>query len=254
MKKGLFIFFELWFCTLLIFSLPALPQKQEEETFFRANQAFKEGQYQEALEGYHQLIGKGNENGHLNYNLANAYLRSEKLGRAILHYERARLFMPRDADLKFNLNYALDQTMDALPQSKSLIRAGFFWIDSLTLGELFWGFAVINLFFWVILFIRIFLRPEWTYYLTIILLISWLITGFSFGIKLYSQGTDDRAVILAKEVNILSGPDSKDTVLFKLHEGAIVQQERSEEGWALIRLSKDKRGWVQKSFVEKIKK
>ena len=253
-KKRLFIFFELWFCTLLILPLPAMAQKQEEETFFRANQEFKERQYQEAIHDYHQLIEKGYENGHLNYNLGNAYLRSGQLGQAILHYERARLFMPRNADLKFNLNYALDQTTDALPQSKSLIHTGFFWIDSLTLNELFWGFAVINIFFWTILFVRIFRRPEWTYYLTIILLISWLITGLSFGIKLYSQATDNRAVILAKEVNILAGPDSKDTVLFKLHEGAIVHQERMEEDWALIRLSKDKRGWVQKNIVEKIKK
>ena len=254
MKKRLFIFFELWFSTLLILSLQALAQKQEEETFFRANQAFEQGQYQEAIDRYHHLIDKGYENGHLNYNLANAYLRSEQLGRAILHYERARLLMPRDPDLNFNLNYALDQTIDALPQSRSFIRAGFFWIDSLTLNELFWGFAVINLLFWVILFIRIFRRPELTYYLTIILLISWLITGLSFGIKLYSQETDDRAVILAKGANILAGPDSNDTILFKLHEGAIVQQERTETDWALIRLSNDKRGWVQRKFVEKIRK
>ena len=254
MKNRLLIFFELWFCTLLILSPPALAQKQEEEIFIRANQAFKQGHYQEAIDGYRQLIDLGYENGNLNYNLGNAYLRLDQLGRAILHYERVRVFMPRDADLKFNLNYALDQTLDALPQSKSFILSGFFWIDSLTLDELFWGFAVINLLFWGILFIRIFLRPEWTYYLIILLLISWLITGFSFGIKWYTQETDDRAVILAKEANILAGPDLKDTTLFKLHEGAIVHQERSEADWALIRLSEDKRGWMQRKFVEKIKK
>jgi tetratricopeptide (TPR) repeat protein len=251
-RTPIFKVLRLFFCLQLILALPALAQKQEEEIFFEANKAFQEGQYQKAIDGYHQLLDQGYDNGHLHFNLGNAYLRSDQLGRAILHYERARLFRPRDADLKFNLNYALDQTTDALPQPKGFIHSGFFWIDSLTINELFLGFAVINLFFWGILFIRIFTGPEWTYYLTILLLIFWLISGFSFGIKWYSQRTDDRAVIITKEVNILAGPDIKDTLLFKLHEGAIVQQERTEKDWALIQLSNDKRGWAQKKFVEKI--
>lgn len=241
------------FWILFNISLPAFAQRQEEETFFKANQAFKQGRYQEAVDGYGQLIEQGYENGHLHFNLGNAYLRLNQLGRAILQYERAGLFMPRDADLQFNLNYALDQTKDALPQNKSFIGAGFFWMDSFTLGELAWGFAVLNLLFWGILFIRILTKSDWNYYLTIIFLISWLITGFSFGLKWYTLATDNRAVVLEKEVNILAGPDTKDTVLFKLHEGALVRQERAEDDWALIRLSDDKRGWVKSDFIEKIR-
>jgi hypothetical protein len=59
-------------------------------------------------------------------------------------------------------------------------------------------------------------------------------------------------VILVEENDVLAGPDSGDTVLFKLHEGAIIQQERTEDGWSLIRISGGKRGWVKSADIEKV--
>ena len=64
--------------------------------------------------------------------------------------------------------------------------------------------------------------------------------------------TDDRAVILQTEVSVLAGPDSRDTLLFKLHEGTVVHLERSEEGWSLIRLSDGRRGWLRGEGLERI--
>lgn len=223
-----------------------------EEVFFRANQAYKEGHFQKAIDGYSQLIQSGRETGHLFYNLGNAYFRLNQLGRTIANYERARLLIPRDPDLNFNLRYARDRTRDAIPASRGLISTTFFWLDSLNLDELFWGFAILNLLFWAILVARLFLRAEWTYYLSLVVLILWLMAGTSFGVKWYQLGTDDRAVILEHEVNVLAGPDIQDTVLFKLHEGTIVRQERSEDGWSLVWLPDKKRGWVKKGAVEQI--
>jgi len=100
--------------------------------------------------------------------------------------------------------------------------------------------------------LRLFYRSDGIYYLIIILLIFWLITGGSLGLKWYQINTGTRVVILDKEVSALAGPDSKDTVLFKLHEGAIVNQERSEDGWFLINLPDEKRGWVKAGSVESI--
>jgi hypothetical protein len=85
-----------------------------------------------------------------------------------------------------------------------------------------------------------------------VVLIFWVIGGASFGLKWYEVGTDDRAVILSEEADVLAGPDIEDTVLFKLHAGAIVHHERSEDGWSLIRLPDMKRGWVERVSVETI--
>lgn len=225
-----------------------------EEIFFRANQAYKEAHFQEAVDDYEQLIRSGHRNGHLFYNLGNAYFRANQLGRAILNYERARLLIPRDADLNFNLRHARDQTRDAIPQSQGFISMTFFWLKNLSLGEVLWGFVILNILFWAILLIRLFLRSEWSYYLFLLLLIFWLVAGASFGLKWYQFDTDDRAVILEQEVHVLAGPDSHDTLLFKLHEGTIVNNERSEDGWTLVRLPDKKRGWVEADVVESIKR
>jgi tetratricopeptide (TPR) repeat protein len=224
-----------------------------EEVFFSANQAFKAGEYQEAIDGYQHLVESGHESGHLYYNLGNAYFRANQIGEAILNYERARLLIPRDADLNFNLRHARDQMQDAISESLGFVRQTFFWLDSVTVNELFWTFSIVNVLFWGALLTRLFHRGEWNYYLSLVLLIFWLIASISFGLKWYERATDDRAVILEREVNIVAGPDVNDTVLFKLHEGSIVHFERSEEGWYLVSLPDKKRGWVQAEAVERIK-
>jgi tetratricopeptide (TPR) repeat protein len=217
-----------------------------EELFFEANRAYKEGHYQKAIDSYLRLMGDGYINGHLYYNLGNACFRSGLLGRAILNYKRAQRMIPRDADLNFNLRYALDQTQDEISPSQNFLKQAFFWLDDLTLGELLWGFVVLNSMFWGILALRLFIRPEWTYYFFIVLLIFWLVGGVSLAVKWHQLKTDQRAVILAEEADVLAGPDSNDTGLFKLHEGTTVHQERTEDGWSLIQLSKNKRGWIQR--------
>jgi tetratricopeptide (TPR) repeat protein len=226
--------------------------EQWEEVFFRANQAYKEGRFQEAVDGYLQLIKSGHGEGHIYYNLGNGYVRLNELGEAILNYERARLMLPRDADLDFNLRYARDQIQDVLPQSSDFVSMSFFWLGSLNFDEVFWSFAVFNAVFWGILLLRIFYRSEWSYYLLLVSLVLWLISGASLGLKWYQIERDDRAVVLQKEVNVLAGPDSGDTVLFKLHEGSIVHSERSEDGWSLIRLQDGKRGWLKAEAIERI--
>ena len=126
---------------LLIFILPlffpggsclAAEGPSAEELYFEASRAYKEDRYQEAIDGYFQLIDNGYVNGHLYYNLGNAYFRSGQLGRAILNYKRAQLLIPRDADLNFNLRYALDQTQDAILKTRIFSSRPFSgWMNSL---------------------------------------------------------------------------------------------------------------------------
>ncbi|HDH97753.1 MAG TPA: hypothetical protein ENF70_01280 [Deltaproteobacteria bacterium] len=228
----------------------ALQTSESEELFFSSNQAYKQGRFQEAIDGYDQLIHAGHKDGNLYYNLGNAYFRTDQLGLAILNYERAHILMPGDADLNFNLSYALDKTRDAVPESQDLVSMAFFWLKDLSLGKLLWGFAVLNLLFWTALLIRLFFKFEWTYHVCLISMILWIIASASFGLKWYELNTDNRAVILEQEVNILAGPDIRDTVLFKLHAGTIVHYERSEDGWSLVSLPDKKRGWVKAEAVK----
>jgi len=225
---------------------------ESEKVLQEADRAYRDGQYQTAYDGYQRLLRTEGANGHLLFNLGNAAFRLNQTGRAILHYERARVLLPRDADLKFNLGHAREQTRDVIPEQESFVGTAFFWLGSLTLAELFWCFAAINILFWGALASRLFLRAEWTNSLAFLLLAVWLLAGLSFGLKWQQTRADDRAVILLTEVSVLAGPDLRDTLLFKLHEGTIVHLERSEAGWLLIRLPDGKRGWLRSESAEKI--
>ena len=223
-----------------------------EEIFYQANQDYREGNFQEAVEAYQQLIRMDHGAPRIQYNLGNAWFRMNQLGRAILAYERAHIAMPRDADLNFNLAHARDQVVDAIPPSKGFFSMAFFWLPTVSQSELFWCFAILNLLLCAALLIRLFHRSEWLFYSLLLVLCLWLVTGLSLGMKWAQVHDDHRAVILQKEVEVLAGPHEGDTVLFKLHEGAIVEQERPEGEWRLIRLPDKKRGWLPEESLELI--
>lgn len=227
----------------------AASRNSGEELFFRANQAYREARYAEAARGYATLIDSGYAGGHLYYNLANAYLKTNRVGYAILNYERAELLVPRDADLSFNLTYAQDRRTDAPPPPEQAISSVFFWLGSFNLSELFWAFAALNAALFAVLVLRVFAKSDWSYYLFVTLIFLWLASGVSFGLKLYETSSDDRCVVLSKQADVLAGPQAGDTLLFRLHEGTIVRGERSDSGWKLIRLQDGKRGWIKASDI-----
>lgn len=237
---------------LLLLAGNAASAQTPEETFLKGGAAFREGRFQEAVLLYEGLIRSGKQSGHLFYNLANAYFRLDRLGPAILNYERARWFLPRDADLDFNLRLARDKTLDSLQEPQDLVTNTFFWIDTFNLAELFWCFAAINIAFWGTLVVRLFSKAEALYYVCLVLLTAWLAAGLTLGLKAYKGALDTRAVVLADEVDVLAGPDVKESVLFKLHAGTTVLQEREEEGWSLVRLPDKRRGWMMRGAVERV--
>jgi len=220
--------------------------------FFEANRAYKNDQFQEAVDGYLKLIDNGIENGHIYYNLGNAYYRLGDLGKAILFFERARLLIPRDDDLTFNLSHARNQAVDAVADVQTFSLTDFLGLDSLNLYEVFLVFAIINVFFFFILGTRLYRKTEWSFYLSIFLVIVIGIGGCALALKWYQFTTDNRAVVLSDEVEVRAGPDPGDTALFKIHEGTIVDHERSEGDWVLLHLSKNKRGWAPSKQLERI--
>ena len=223
-----------------------------QEDFFEANRAYKNDQFQEAIDGYLKLIENGFKNGHIYYNLGNAYFRIGDLGRAILFLERAHLLIPRDDDLLFNLAHARNQAVDDIGDVRTFLLNDFLGLDSLNLYEAFFAFTILNVLFFFVLGTRLYKKTEWSYYLSIFLVIFIGIGVCALALKWYGYTTDNRAVVLADEVEVRAGPDPNDTVLFKIHEGAVVRHERSEAGWVLLHLSKNKRGWARSKQLERI--
>ena len=155
--------------------------------------------------------------------------------------------IPRDDDLIFNLLHARNQAVDAVGDVQTFSLTDFLGLDSLNLYEVFLIFTIINGFFFCVLGTRLYKKTEWSFYLSIFLVIVIGIGGCALALKWYQFTADNRAVVLSDEVEVRAGPDPGDTALFKIHEGTVVHHERSEGDWALLHLSKNKRGWAHQS-------
>ena len=234
------------------YGVKAKNAQSAQEDFFEANRAYKNDQFQGAIDGYLKLIENGFKNGHIYYNLGNAYFRIGDLGRAILFFERARLLIPRDDDLIFNLSHARNQAVDMISDFQTFPLHEFLGLDSLNLYEAFFAFTILNSFFFFILGTRLYKKTEWSYYLSVFLVLFIGIGGCALALKWYGCTFDNRAVVLSDEVEVRAGPDPGDTALFKIHEGTVLHHERSEGDWVLLHLSKDKRGWAESKQLERI--
>ena len=57
--------------------------------FYKANEKYQEGKYEDAIQLYQEIISEGYESPVLYYNLGNSFFRSNKLGKSRLFYEKA---------------------------------------------------------------------------------------------------------------------------------------------------------------------
>lgn len=224
------------------------------ELLLQASRAYKEGSYDEAVAHYESICAAGSSNGRLYYNLGNAYMRAGQPGRALLNYRRAELRMPRNDDVRSNIQYALTQARDSIEcrgYTATLLDICF-WYTRLSATEIIWTAIACNTLFWLLLLIRFFYRREGlTIGLTIVLFLT-VIFGASAAVKHYTVVYAPRGVVVAPEIQVRSGTSLNDTLLFKLHEAAEFVWEEERDGCVLISLCDGKKGWVQASSITKV--
>lgn len=108
-----------WATGLLLFVF-AVAGAQHTELFEEGNELYNEGEYQLAIERYRSISDQGVHSPELYFNIGNAYYKLDKIAPSILYYEKALLLDPNDEDVKVNLEYARNMTIDdieELPQS-----------------------------------------------------------------------------------------------------------------------------------------
>ncbi len=222
------------------------------EAFVNANAAFEAGRFGEAITLYQLLLEGGFENGHLHYNLGNAYLRNGELGQAIASYRRSLIFLPRDQDARANLEFARKSAKDALapPEPSATLKTLFFWHYGLSRSELGTIVVVLNLLLWAVLVLRIYRRAsEYLRWLFMLLLLLLVTTGTSLAVRhLWPQPV---AVIVPQEIDVRSGTNVTAVVLFKLHAGTEVRVvDRREETLRIALPEEGRGGWIEAEHAE----
>lgn len=219
--------------------------------FMEAHSYYTEGTYDQAADRYEKLIQSGIQNGAMYYNLGNSYFKMGMLGKAIVSYRLAELFLPRDEDLKANLSYARQLTKDRIEAKQFLpfIKRFCFWYSSLSLRELLLVFLTAHFLLWCLATAKLFWKNEYATLALIINLSVVVVLGLSLLLKVYSYYSVTDGVVLAKEITVRSGNGFNNTALFQLHDGAELRITKREEDWLQIELTDGKRGWVESRWV-----
>ncbi len=85
-----------------------------QELFEAANTAYQKGHYDEAVQGYENILKTDMFSKEIYFNLGNCYYKMEQLGKAVLNYERALKIAPNDEDISFNLDLTKEKLEDDL--------------------------------------------------------------------------------------------------------------------------------------------
>lgn len=235
-------------------SLFANPQRD----FQAANEAYQEGNYGAAIQGYERILSEGNSSNEIYYNLGNAYFKSAIIGKAILNYERALLSRPNDGDTKFNLEIAQTRLEDDLEtigtffliewwQNIHKLFSSAVW-GVLTLISLWGGIA--GLLLWLLGRTRDLKKQGFISGIGL-LLVSTLLFFIGNSQANFEQNSQF-AIILDKEVNLRSAPDEESNSILEIHEGLKVGLLDEIGTWQKVKLSNGDQGWLPKASFEEI--
>lgn len=241
MKRFLFIVVALW-----SFGLMA----QNNVLFDKANTFYNEGKYAEAIDTYNHILETGKHSAELYFNLGNAHYKLNNIAPSIYFYEKALQLSPNDEDIKNNLSFAKNMTIDDID---IIPKTGLSKIiNTLTNYLSFDGWAkavVVFVFCFIILFLTYYfaystLRKRVAFLTSMASLFLFCIT-LALAFHKYNLDQNDRpAIIFAPESKVKSEPNSRSEELFRLHEGTKVQIMDTISHWKKIKLSDGKTGWV----------
>lgn len=232
-------------------AVPARPAHPD-ELFERGNQAYLHGDFRGAIDAYEQLVGQGLIHEDLYYALGNAYFRADRIGPAILNYERALVLDPEQEDAQANLKLArqtaAQRWQDKLvgeqadpawmrllstftPGGLTLLFLGLYWGLFLLLGFIYFlGAGFLRVAAWVML---------------VFVLMGTLGAGGLLAGRWWLVERAEYGIVLADEAQVKEGPDPSYQTSFVVHGGLRARAVGHDAGWVRVRLSNGLEGWLQ---------
>jgi tetratricopeptide (TPR) repeat protein len=233
----------------------AVSARAAEETpqalFFRGNALYADGRYADAAAAYEQILAKGVASTSTYFNLGNAYLKENQLGRAVLAYERAARLAPGDPDLRANLAFAREQagaTQSERWWRRILFRLAATWSTSalVTAAMVAW---------WVLLLLCIvrLVRRDARRAATrgaVVAAVAFLVIAASAAYRLLTVDLRPTVVVIApSETAVRFEPSESGTVHFQAKPGVTLRRLGEREGWVQVGRDDGRRGWIERAAV-----
>ncbi len=223
---------------------------QNNQFFEKGNGLYNDGKYQEAIESYMAILETDVHSSELYFNLGNSHYKLNHIAPSIYYFEKALLLNPDDSEIKNNLNFAKNMTLDAIDVIPEVGISKVLNNTSNILSFDIWAilsvcFVVLS----VLLFINYYIsngtktkRFSFTFgFAAIFLMIGSLTAAFH---KYNLDNNNNPAIVFAQETKVKSEPNLRSEEAFRLHEGTKIQVLDSVENWKKIKLSDGKTGWI----------
>jgi tetratricopeptide (TPR) repeat protein len=227
-----------------------------EADFQKANQLFQDKDYAGAIQLYQQILTQGKESAPLYFNLGNAYFKDGDLGRAILYYLKAQRLDPSDDDIKANLDFARKFTSIQMEGVKLNPISTFFEsvVGPYRLSTLAWLSSFLFILFFILLGLRYGfgfrtspLRVGTIVVLVLLVASSWLTT-----FKYRHDYLTKRAVIVAEECPVYSGPYDQSDIELEAAPGLVVEILSKSGDYYNVLFENKRRGWIKKDLIAEI--
>jgi len=259
------------YCLFLLIVAPPveakLPKEEVYALYNQANETFRQANstkdpdkaerlYEKAILNFEKILEEGQiRNAKLYYNLANTYLLTGQLGKAILNYGKAAKIDDSDENIQKNLAFARSKRVDkiAIKTEKRILQTLFFWHYDFSLKT---KFILTCIFFGVVCLcitaVIWFGRNNALTISAIICAILMLCFLGSVAVEYKTQQSKVSGVITAKEVVARQGDGDNYPPSFKepLHEGTEFDLLENRPGWYHIKLSDDSEGWIPDNSAE----
>jgi len=269
MKAGKIILLSL-LTALLVDVMPAradLAPDTMSRLFHQANQAFQQANehmgtdqaadlYDRAALLYERIITEGGvQNAKLYYNLANAYLLNDNIGKAILNYRRAENLDHQDADIQKNLAFARAQRLDqvTVEPGRKVLQTLFFWHYDFSVRTRFILMCVGLGITCIIAAIMVYKQATST--LIVLCAVSVvLVLGLATSVawELHTRSQTDFGVITAPQVTAYQGDGTNYPLSFKepLHAGTEFKVLEIRAKWLHIMLTDGTDTWIPHDTCE----
>lgn len=229
---------------------------QNDALFKEGNALYNQGKYTKAIEKYEAVLKTDQHSTALYFNLANAHYKLNHIAPSIFYFEKAKQLNPNDQDIKNNLGFAKNMTIDAIDKVPEVGFSRLFKNLINTFNSDVWAKLAIGA---VVLFVLLFL----TYYfaqstsrkrisfvtsiVSIFLVLFCVIMAFQ---KSSLEKTDNPAIVFAQESIVKADPNNTSEEVFRLHEGTKIQVLEDYNDWFKIEISDKTTGWIPSEDIK----
>ena len=226
--------------------------------FDEANTLYNEGKYAEAIDKYTSILESDVHSAELYFNLGNAYYKLSNVAPSIYFYEKALQLEPNDVDIKNNLAFAKNMTIDAIDVIPETGVSKLIKNTTNIMSFDVWAKVSVGL---VVCFVLLFLFYYFSYStlkkrLSFIgsmaaLLLVFISLAFAFH-KYNLDKNDQPAIVFVQESKVKSEPNTRSEEAFRLHEGTKVQVLDTVKNWKKIKLPDGKTGWIPENDIKSL--